>query len=681
MNTKRRIKLQNFELIFGLLMILGFLGIAIMAPALAPPTGDFPELTYIIPRDGFKDSPLPPNPDHPLGTLPEQYDIYYGIIWGTRRAFVLGISITLGRAFIGVILGLISGYYKGILSSLIMRVTDAFMSMPTIAAAALMFALFGELATPHFTPGGSLTHDPTVLLQNENRNVIIIVLSLMLFGWMQYARLIRANVISEREREYAQAAKSVGAPNRRVIFKHILPNGIKGLFVLTASDIGSMVAVVSLFYFIGLIGRYPYGPVADWGQILSISRDWIVGPPSRRFLYWYTYVPAISVIALFTIAWSMVGDGLRDLFDPRISLRRRRKKRYSFLAKWFGQHSQPQVPAYPTIRSLNFETLPDESEPDPVIIHARSALKREDLSEALHAYTHLVWDGKNVGTVIRDLQAITWKYPGAVEAWSILGEALKQLDRQLDAQQAFEHYRKLKKREETNQKRNLTWNRNLAIIGLPALIGGLIFIVSGIYTGSRPNQELPTEIPTALPTVTPTFELFLPAPRISTATPIPIEAANTPTPTVQSTDVLIECIPDNPSQIGKVVEIIDGNTIKALIGEYVYVVRYIGIDAPAYGEVNEPYGPEAAFKNTDLVYKKEITLVPDHSDKDLRGRLLRYVLVGNVFVNYELVAEGFATSLDEPPNSACAEVFQLAEQLALKNQVGRWVSASATSSP
>ena len=333
MNTKRRIKFQNFELIFGLLMILGFLGIAIMAPALAPPTGDFPELTYIIPRDGFKDSPLPPNPDHPLGTLPDQYDIYYGIIWGTRRAFVLGISITLGRAFIGVILGLISGYYKGILSSLIMRVTDAFMSMPTIAAAALMFALFGELATPHFTPGGSLSYDPTVLLQNENRNVIIIVLSLMLFGWMQYARLIRANVISEREREYVQAAKSVGVPNRRVIFKHILPNGIKGLFVLTASDIGSMVAVVSLFYFIGLIGRYPYGPVADWGQILSVSRDWIVGPPSKPFLYWYTYLPAISAIALFTIAWSLVGDGLRDLFDPRISMptRKRRKPKINSL--------------------------------------------------------------------------------------------------------------------------------------------------------------------------------------------------------------------------------------------------------------------------------------------------------------------------------------------------------------
>ena len=329
MNNKRRVKLQKFELVIGLLMILGFLGVAIMAPVLSPPRGDFPELTYIIPRDGYKDFPLPPNPDHPLGTLPDQYDIYYGIIWGTRRAFIIGIAITFGRTFIGVILGLISGYYKGFLSGLILRVTDAFMSMPSIAAAALMFALFGELAVPTFTPGGGFL-DPTALLQNENWNVIIIVLSLMLFGWMQYARLIRANVISEREKEYVQAAKSIGVPNRRIIFKHILPNGTKGLFVLIASDIGSMVAVVSLFYFIGLIGRYPYGLVADWGQILNVSRDWIVGPPSRPFLYWYTYFPAIAVIALFTMPGVWLGMDCATFLIPGSQREGEEKRNHSF---------------------------------------------------------------------------------------------------------------------------------------------------------------------------------------------------------------------------------------------------------------------------------------------------------------------------------------------------------------
>jgi len=326
MNNKQRSRFQNGELIFGSLLILGFLVVAIAAPMIAPPRGDFPDIPYIIPRDGFKGTPLPPNPEHPLGTLPDQYDVFYGLIWGTRRAFIVGISITLGRAFIGVILGLISGYYKGILSSLIMRVTDAFMSMPSIAAAALMFALFGEVAVPSFLPGGGLS-DPTAAFLNENRNALIIILSLILFGWMQYARLIRANVISEREREYVQAAISIGSSNRWIMRNHILPNATKGLYVLIASDIGGMVAIVSLFYFIGLIGNSPYGLIADWGQILSVSRDWIVGPPSQPFLYWYTYFPAISAIALFTIAWNMVGDGLRDLLDPRQSLRRQRTKK------------------------------------------------------------------------------------------------------------------------------------------------------------------------------------------------------------------------------------------------------------------------------------------------------------------------------------------------------------------
>ena len=324
MYDKERRKFRNGELTFGFFLILIFLGIAIAAPIIAPPAGDFPEIPFVIPRDGYKDIPLPPNPDHPLGTLPEQYDVFYGLIWGTRMAFLVGLSITLGRTLIGVILGLISGYYKGILGDLIMRVTDAFMSMPTIAAAALMFALFAE-SVPLILPGGR-TPDPTDSFLIESRNEQIIILSLILFGWMQYARLIHANVISEREKEYIQATRSVGLSHRRIMFKHILPNVTKGLYVLIASDIGGMVAIVSLFYFIGLIGNSPYGLIADWGQILSVSRDWILGTPSQPFSYWYTYLPAISAIALFTIGWSMIGDGLRDLFDPRKSLRTRKRK-------------------------------------------------------------------------------------------------------------------------------------------------------------------------------------------------------------------------------------------------------------------------------------------------------------------------------------------------------------------
>jgi endonuclease YncB( thermonuclease family) len=212
----------------------------------------------------------------------------------------------------------------------------------------------------------------------------------------------------------------------------------------------------------------------------------------------------------------------------------------------------------------------------------------------------------------------------------------------------------------------------LVLLGLPLLAVGLIFIVFGMINRGLAKEVMLTETPTLFvdllppmsPTAKPTRELYLPTPRVSTATPTPIESTGTPIPTVQSTvDITIptSCIPDNPSQTGKVVEIIDGNTIKVLIGEYVYVVRYIGIDVP---DTSEPDGTEAAFKNADLVFQKEITLIPDQTDKDSRGRLLRYVLVGDTFVNYELVAQGFARVVGEPPNSTCADLFRGAGQQA-----------------
>lgn len=304
---KKKLKhfFTNAELIFGVLIILAFAVVAIAAPKIAPPEEDNP---YYLPRDGFRGIPEPPSEDHPLGTLPRQYDVFYGIIWGTRMAFLVGLSITFGRTVIGCLLGLFSGYFGGLLDSFVMRITDAFMAIPAVAAGAIIYALFGEI-------GSSAPPTSQFLLSSKNEQIIVI--TLVMFGWMQYARLIRANVISEREKEYVQAAISIGTSNRRIVFRHLLPNSIRGLLVLIASDIGAMVALVSVFYFIGLIGDSPHGFLADWGLMLSASRDWIVSASSRPFEFWYTYVPAILAIVLFTVGWSMIGDGLRDVLDPR----------------------------------------------------------------------------------------------------------------------------------------------------------------------------------------------------------------------------------------------------------------------------------------------------------------------------------------------------------------------------
>jgi len=292
----------------GGLIVLAFAVVAMAAPLIAPPVEE--EFPYVLPKDGFSPIPKPPCPGHPLGTMTGQYDVFHGLVWGTRLAFRIGLLITLGRVLVGVLLGLISGRYGGLLDVIIMRMTDAFMAFPIVAAALVMVALFGQ-------PRWSLLAGGRAIMGSRIEQIVI--LTLILFGWMQYARLMRGNVLAERDKEYTQAAISVGALNRHILFRHLLPNATQGLFVLIASDIGAMMVLVAVFSFIGLTGGLTGEPVADWGQMLSMSRNWIIGMPSDAFKYWYTYLPPSLAIVLFSVGWNLIGDGLRDVLDPRFT--------------------------------------------------------------------------------------------------------------------------------------------------------------------------------------------------------------------------------------------------------------------------------------------------------------------------------------------------------------------------
>lgn len=294
------------EINVGILIIAIYLSVALAAPWIAPPESDFP---FLVPRgEGFSRIPQPPSPEHPLGTMPGQHDVLYGLVWGTRTAFIMGFAISVGRMLFGVALGLVSGYVGGLLDALLMRVTDAFMAFPAVAAAAVMFTMFGEqyfFAAPL----------PNSLLGGQNE--LIVMATLVVFGWMQYARLMRGNILAEREKAYVQAATTIGASKSRILIRHLFPNALQGLFVLVAADIGAMVALVAAFYFVGLIGNIGSDLIADWGHILSVSRDWIVGTPGNPFEYWYTFLPASLAIVTFTLGWSLIADGLRDVLDPR----------------------------------------------------------------------------------------------------------------------------------------------------------------------------------------------------------------------------------------------------------------------------------------------------------------------------------------------------------------------------
>ncbi len=299
--------LKRPSLLVGSVIILIFAAAAILAPVLAPPVGS--DSPMFIPRYGTSPLPTPPQPGLPLGLLSFQFDVYYGLIWGTRAAFWLGLSVPLGRALLGTPLGFLAGYYRGPADSVLMRLTDAFMAFPMIAAMVVMISLFGFER--------QLWSAGMYFVTPSNQDMVVI-LTLIIFGWMPYARLVRGNVLAEREKIYIQAARSTGVPNLRLVIRHLLPNSTHGLIALVTFDVGATVVLVTSLTFIGLIGQHQ-GTImeADWGEILYSARDWIIGAPGHALQYWYTFLPVCAAIVLFSAGWNLIGDGLRDALDPR----------------------------------------------------------------------------------------------------------------------------------------------------------------------------------------------------------------------------------------------------------------------------------------------------------------------------------------------------------------------------
>jgi peptide/nickel transport system permease protein len=280
--------LKNPLSLTGVLLVLFFAVTAIAAPLIAPPAD--PDDPYQIPRDGFLAEPSPPNADHPFGTSEGQYDIFYGVVWGTRTAFRVGLIVTGIALVIGVSVGTVAGYYGGVVDELLMRVVEIFMAFPFLLAAITLAA---------------------VLMPRIGRGLIVGMIALTIFGWMGYARLIRSDILSVKEREYVQAAQAVGASDLRIIFRHVLPNAIFPTLVMGSMDIGTYVLTFSFLSFLGLGAPRGY---ADWGQLISFARNWI--PVLSQ--YWYIMVyPGIAIL-LFVLGWNLLGDAFRDILDPRM---------------------------------------------------------------------------------------------------------------------------------------------------------------------------------------------------------------------------------------------------------------------------------------------------------------------------------------------------------------------------
>ena len=258
----------------GLVIIAALIFIAIFAPVLAPYSPTQQDLYRVL---------APPSRLHLLGTDNLGRDVLTRLMYGARVSLFVGIVSSLISASVGVLIGLIAGFRGGFVDSLIMRITDAFLCFPPLVFILAMSAALG--------PG----------LQN-------VMLSFALFGWTGFARITRGQVLQVRELPFIEAARSVGVPSSRIMFRHILPNIAAPVLIALTVTVGIAILVESGVSFLGL-GVQP--PTASWGKELRIGFTYLAVAPL------FSIAPGI-MISLAIISFNFVGDGLRDALDPRL---------------------------------------------------------------------------------------------------------------------------------------------------------------------------------------------------------------------------------------------------------------------------------------------------------------------------------------------------------------------------
>lgn len=287
MNVLRKL-IRNRLSLFGMFLLIGFIFIAIAAPLIAKPEPGINP--YEIPRRGWSQEPTPPSSEYIMGLSEGSYDIFYGVVWGTRTAFRVGLIVVGFSCLIGILIGSVAGYFGGRLDESLMRITDIFLSFPFLIAAVVVTTILG-------------------------RGLNNVMIAMILFFWMGYARLIRGNILQIKQEEYVQAARAIGVNHMTIIMRHVIPNVIFPVIVQASMNLGSVVITASSLAFLG-VGA-PEGYV-DWGQMISFSRNWMLGAQGNPLAYWYTVVWPGTAIVLFVLAWNLVGDAFRDILDPRM---------------------------------------------------------------------------------------------------------------------------------------------------------------------------------------------------------------------------------------------------------------------------------------------------------------------------------------------------------------------------
>ena len=231
-------------------------------------------------------TPQAPSSTHLFGTDDDGRDYFSRMLFGARISLEVGFSAMIIAITFGTFYGAVSGYFGGIADAVLMRFVDMMLSFPTF---------FLILAVEALT---------------NNFSIIVIMLVIGLLSWMSVARLVRGQILSLRERDYISAAKAVGAPDGRIMLRHLLPNALTPVIVAATLAIGNNILTESALSYLGL-GVQP--PTASWGNSLQKALDPdVLGAP------WLTFIPGMLIV-ITVMAFNLVGEGLRDALDPRSS--------------------------------------------------------------------------------------------------------------------------------------------------------------------------------------------------------------------------------------------------------------------------------------------------------------------------------------------------------------------------
>jgi peptide/nickel transport system permease protein len=280
---------RNPLVLAGLILSVGSIAIALLSHLLVNPTSW--QVTHPSLKNCWDNSLINwgnvniatcPSP-HVLGTDSYGRDLLKMIILAIPVDLQIALEVVLSAVAIGIALGATASYAGGIVDEIILRVTDIFLAVPGILLAIVFMVVFG-------------------------RSLTILTVAVMLIWWPTYVRLVRSQVLSEKERPYVESLRSIGAGRLRILFRHIVPNSIYPLLVQATLDIGSVILTVSALTFIGLS---PSPLLPELGNLASLGSQYFFTAP------WLIIFPGLTIL-LISLGFNLLGDGLRDILDPRL---------------------------------------------------------------------------------------------------------------------------------------------------------------------------------------------------------------------------------------------------------------------------------------------------------------------------------------------------------------------------